>query len=89
MDTSKADAPATSIPVVNPYLIIYKDGLNRNVCRIHPPAGSTHEHYGMLICDIVRHVSRAFEVNEEAVWEWVERERRNPTTAITVQRDLK
>jgi hypothetical protein len=35
-----------------------------------------------VICDIVRHVARAFDVDEDAVWDWINRERFNPTTTI-------
>jgi hypothetical protein len=41
--------------------------------------------YALMICDLVRHVARAFGVKEDDVWDWVDRERRNPTTAITGQ----
>ena len=36
-----------------------------------------------MICDLVRHVAGAFKVDEAAVWEWVEKERHNPTDQIT------
>jgi hypothetical protein len=42
--------------------------------------------YGILICDLVRHVANAFEVNESAVWEWVDQERNRPTdTSIEIK----
>lgn len=44
--------------------------------------GYQYPHYGLIICDLVRHVAKAFGVNEEFVWSWVERERRNPTTDL-------
>jgi hypothetical protein len=37
----------------------------------------------LLVCDLVRHVARAFKIEENDVWEWVDKERRNPTTEIT------
>jgi len=52
------------------------------VCHIHPQ-GYTHEQYGLLVCDLVRHVAMAFKVKEDAVWEWVDKERHHNTTAIT------
>jgi hypothetical protein len=52
------------------------------VCHIYPE-GYDHTHYGLLICDLVRHLSRAFKVEEDEIWEWIERERRQPTTEIT------
>ena len=52
-------------------------------CRLHPGAGcDKYMTYGMLIADLVRHVARAFKVKEDAVWEWVDKERRNPTDAV-------
>jgi hypothetical protein len=51
------------------------------VCHIHP-GNKNHTHYGLLICDLVRHVARAFKVDEDAVWEWVDKERRKPTSEI-------
>jgi hypothetical protein len=51
------------------------------VCHIHP-RDRNHTHYGLLVCDLVRHVARAFRVDEDAVWEWVDKERRNPTSDV-------
>ncbi len=51
------------------------------VCHIHPAEGFDHKHYGLVICDLVRHVARAFHVENE-VWKWVDKERRRPTTDI-------
>jgi hypothetical protein len=51
------------------------------VCHIHP-GNKNHTHYGLLICDLVRHVARAFKVDEDEVWEWVDKERRKPTSEI-------
>lgn len=42
--------------------------------------------FGLLICDIVRHVANALKVNEDAVWEWVDKERACPTTPIIEQK---
>ena len=54
------------------------------VCHIHPSKNaSSHQHYGLIICDLVRHVARAFKVGEDDVWEWVDKERLNPTTKVT------
>jgi hypothetical protein len=53
------------------------------VCHIHPDKDDSHRHYGLLICDLVRHVAKAFKVHEDDVWEWVDKERDRPTTDIT------
>jgi hypothetical protein len=54
------------------------------VCHIYPSErAKSHREYGLLICDLVRHVARAFDVGESDVWEWVDKERHRPTTGIT------
>jgi hypothetical protein len=37
-----------------------------------------------LACDLVRHIAKLFQVNEEQVWEWADKERAKPTTPIDV-----
>lgn len=41
-----------------------------------------YQRFGLLVTDIVRHGAKAFGVEEDQIWEWVERERLNPTTPI-------
>ena len=66
----------------NPLVVMYQqDG--KLVCQIHPAKGLDHKHYGLVICDLVRHVARAFRVDEDEVWKWVDKERRHPTTDVT------
>ena len=70
--------------VIEQPLVIMFEADGRVVCHIHPSeTASTHEHYGLLICDLVRHVARAFKVEEDDVWEYVDKERVRPTTGIT------
>jgi hypothetical protein len=52
------------------------------ICHIHPAEGLDHRHYGVVICDLVRHVARAFKVEEAEVWDWVDKERQSPTSDI-------
>jgi hypothetical protein len=67
--------------IANPLVIMFKsDG--KVTCHIHPQDMS-YEEYGLLICDLVRHVSNAFKVSEDDVWKWVDMERHNHTTDIT------
>jgi hypothetical protein len=75
--------PERTIRIEQPLVVMFEaDG--EIVCHLHPSRkASSHEHYGLLICDLVRHVARAFKVVEADVWEWVDKERRNPTTRIT------
>ncbi len=70
--------------IVDPKIIVFEripsDG--KMVTAIHAAEGDTYKCYGTMICDIVRHVARAFEVPEEAVWEWVDKERDHQTSNI-------
>ena len=70
------------VMIQNPLAIIFEAPDGKVVTRIHVPEGYTYEHYGMIVCDFVRHVARAFNVDEQEVWEWVDKERANPTTSI-------
>jgi hypothetical protein len=76
--------PPGTFKIENPLVIMFADERGDVVCHIHPSERCpTHETYGLLIADLARHVARAFNVAEEDVWEWVDKERRRPTTAIT------
>jgi len=64
-------------------LVIMFEHAGEIVCHIHPSErAKSHQEYGLIVCDLVRHVARAFKVEEGDVWEWVDKERRNPTTGI-------
>jgi hypothetical protein len=66
--------------VQNPLLIMFEEpSTGAVICHIHPAEGHSHEHYGILICDLVRHVANAFDVDESDVWRWIDAERFNPT----------
>lgn len=70
--------------IENPLVIMFADERGDVVCHLHPSERCpNHETYGLLIADLVRHVARAFSVEEEDVWEWVDKERHHPTTKIT------
>jgi hypothetical protein len=69
--------------IEHPLVIMFEQS-GQVVCHIHPSSRTgSHREYGLLVCDLVRHVARAFKVEENDVWEWVDKERRNPTTKIT------
>jgi hypothetical protein len=69
--------------VIEKPLVIMFEADGGIVCHIHPSKkASSHEHYGLLICDLVRHVAGAFKVDEDDVWEWVDKERKSPTTEV-------
>jgi hypothetical protein len=66
--------------VREPYVIMFKvEGAV--VCHLYPH-DLDYRGYGLLVCDLVRHVANHFGVDEEAVWGWVERERDRPTTKL-------
>jgi hypothetical protein len=69
--------------IVRPLVIMYEQG-DGVVCRVYPgKRTNSHREYGILICDLVRDVANAFKVDEDNVWEWVHKERRNPTSPVT------
>ena len=74
--------PPTTQLAVNPLVIMFEAPDKNVVCHIHPAKGYDHQMYGLLVCDLVRHVARAFKVEEDDVWEWVDKERHGPTTDI-------
>lgn len=74
--------PGAMIIVQKPLVIMYRAGDDSIVTNIHPTPDLTYEGYGLLICDLVRHVASAFKVDEDDVWEWVDKERRHHTTDI-------
>jgi hypothetical protein len=73
---------AKPLRIEKPLLLMFEED-GQTICHIHPTEGYDHRQYGLLICDLVRHMACAFDVTEEEVWEWVDKERRNPTTEIT------
>jgi hypothetical protein len=62
---------------------MFRDNNDGVVCHIHPAEGDGYEAYGLLICDLIRHTAKCFNVPEGTVFDWVRREYRNPTTTIT------
>ena len=67
--------------IENPLVIMFEsDG--QIVTHIHPRKDDGYEGYGLLVCDLVRHVANAFNVDQDDVWEWVDKERRKPTTDV-------
>ena len=68
--------------VKKPLIIMFEqDG--EIVCHIWPRPVDCHKSYGLLVCDLVRHVAAAFKVEEDDVWEWVDKERHHHTTDIS------
>lgn len=70
-----------SVAIENPLIIMYKIASGDINCHLYTE-GYSYEHYGMLVCDLVRHIAASFQVKEDAVWEWVDKERHHNTTDI-------
>jgi hypothetical protein len=70
------------IEIRNPRFIMFEGPDGTNICHIHPGELS-YGQFGMLVCDLVRHIAAAFKVEEDDVWAWVDKERRHPTTKVS------
>ena len=79
----KAGADEQQVRIDNPLVVMFEGPERKVVTRIHIPTGYTHKMFGLLVCDLVRHLARAFKVSEDDIWEWVDKERRKPTSDIT------
>jgi hypothetical protein len=69
--------------ITNPLVIMYREPTGDVVTHVHPDETATYAGYGLLITDLVRHVALAFKVDEDDVWEWVDKERHHHTTDLT------
>lgn len=67
----------------HPLIIMFRTPEKNIECRIHPDPTDDYRGYGLLICDLVRHVANCFGVHEDAVWHWIEKERAKPTTTLS------
>ena len=47
------------------------------------PGEMGYQEYGTLIATLVRHVANSFKVEEKDVWEWVDKERYDPTAPVS------
>jgi hypothetical protein len=64
--------------IKNPLVIVFE---NDDKIQTHLyPGERSYKQYGILIADIVRHVANAFKVDENDVWEWVDKERYHHTS---------
>jgi hypothetical protein len=69
--------------IERPLVVMFRSGDGDIICHIFPGQTDGYKAYGLLICDLVRHVANAFNVDEDDVWERIDKERRNPTSEIT------
>ena len=73
---------STEMLLEKPLLVMFaQDGAI--FTHLWPRPEDTFQGYALLLADLVRHVAAGFEVDEDAVWEWVEKEHRHHTTGIT------
>lgn len=71
--------------VTQPLIIVYRTDTGI-ACEIWPPSDDPDygfEGYGIIIADVIRHVSRAFGVPESSVFDWVKKEMKRPTTTFS------
>jgi hypothetical protein len=68
-----------SIIVKHPLIVVFRHDEGDKICHLQP---TRYEGYGLLICDLFRHVTRCFKVNEEDVFEWIQKELHKPTATI-------
>ncbi len=68
--------------VTQPLVIMFEqDG--QIVCHLSPRETDTYEGYGLMVCDLIRHVAATFGGDERDVFEWVRKEHFHHTTEIT------
>ena len=68
------------IQIDNPLVLMHEhDG--EVICHVHG-LDRPVKHYGMLVCDLVRHIAKAYNVEEDDVWAHVDTERRHHTTEV-------
>lgn len=67
-------------------ILCYRDGKKMVTVLGREDASWGPEFFALLICDIARHVARAFEVAENYVWDRIDMERVNPTTDVETLR---
>ena len=68
--------------IEQPLVLIFLEPGGSMITHLHPAEGFSHESYGLIVCDLVRHIAAAFDVDEADVWEWVGKERRHQTSDI-------
>jgi hypothetical protein len=67
--------------IEDPLIVVFENGKDIQSRLYSGERG--YRQYGILIADVVRHVANAFKVHESDVWEWVDKERYNPTSPVT------
>lgn len=75
-----APKPKKSLRLVRaPLVIMYQEEETQAVTtQINAPSGFDHRTYGWLVCELVRHIAKAFGVPEAEAWAEVNRARLVP-----------
>lgn len=77
-------ADRSPMVIAQPLVIMFEGPDEKIICHLYPSKQcKDHRGYGLIIADLVRHVAAAFKVDEDDVWEWVDKERRRPTTTLS------
>jgi hypothetical protein len=66
----------------NARLILTSDDSGKLVCLIKRQPGDVVGHFGIALADCARHVAKAFGVGEDEVFDWIERERQEPSSKL-------
>lgn len=69
--------------VVEQPQILYFLHEGKPVCHVWPQDGETHEHFGLMIADIISAVATHFGVERSDVMEWIQKEIDKPTNVMT------
>ena len=63
-----SDTAPKNMTVEDPLIMIYRQD-EKIFFQLNPrDSYNRHESYGLLVCDLVRHIANSFQVEEEAVW---------------------
>ncbi len=66
----------------NPPVVVFENE-DGNLQTHLSPKGRSYRQYGSLIADLMRHVAKFFKVDEQDVWEWVEKKRYRSPSPVT------
>ena len=66
--------------IEKPLIIVFEQ--NGQITTHLYPDKYSYDAYGLIITDVVRHIADMFDVHENKVWEWVDKERNKPTTQL-------
>ena len=65
----------------SPLIVVFED--DGEVQTHISPGNLGYDEYGVLVASLVRHIAEVFQVHEDRVWEWVDKERYKPTKPVS------